>query len=260
MIFWYDFMVGAQIVAKNRPLDRKGKRGVCVVCACTEPRSRGLCAHRIRFECTQKKEVRVCLYLLHLSLPSVPLSYSASNLWPVVMRRIIIKKKLLWQCMLDSVDDDLVGCVLHNLVNNFLRKRRVSKIRKRGCCLRRWHQRKSWEEFSADLTERQFCRYFCMSHGCFDLLCTKIERNVGEGGAFKSEKYLRELQSALRPPKSVAEVRMRTLVKAHSVYTGGIICGDVKSAITLRMLAGGSNLDYLSSCHFLSCHLSMDLR
>jgi hypothetical protein len=49
------------------------------------------------------------------------------------MRRIIIKKKLLRQFMLDSVDDDLVGRVLHNLVNNFLRKRRVSKIRKRGC-------------------------------------------------------------------------------------------------------------------------------
>ena len=49
------------------------------------------------------------------------------------MRRIIIKKKLLRQFMLDSVDDDLVGRVLHNLVNNFLRKHRVSKIRKRGC-------------------------------------------------------------------------------------------------------------------------------
>ncbi|KAL3805723.1 hypothetical protein ACHAW5_003832 [Stephanodiscus triporus] len=30
---------------------------------------------------------------------------------------------------------------------------------------------------------------------------------------------------------------------AHSVYTGGIICGEVKLAITLRMLAGGSYLD-----------------
>jgi hypothetical protein len=95
-------------------------------------------------------------------------------------------KKLLRQCMLDSVDDDLEGCVLHKLVINFLWKRRVLTIRKRGCRARPWRQRKSWEEFSANLTEQQFRRYFCMSRDCFDLLCTKIKINVGEG-AFRSE-------------------------------------------------------------------------
>jgi hypothetical protein len=38
-------------------------------------------------------------------------------------------KKLLRQCMLDSVDDDLEGRVLHKLVKNCLRKRRVLKDR-----------------------------------------------------------------------------------------------------------------------------------
>ena len=149
---------------------------------------------------------------------------------------------LLKKHILDSVDDDSADRVLHKLVFSFLRKRRVSIIRKRSCSMRRWRQRKSWEEFSASLTERQFRRYFRMSRDSFDLLCNEIKRNVGEG-AFKSEEYLYELQSTLRPPDSVAEARMRTLVQAHSVYTGGIICGEVKLAITLRMLAGGSYLD-----------------
>ncbi len=36
---------------------------------------------------------------------------------------------------------------------------------------------------------------------------------------------------------------MRNLVQVHSMYTGGIICGEVKLATTLRMLAGGLYLD-----------------
>ena len=108
------------------------------------------------------------------------------------MRRIIIKKMVLRQCMLDSVDDNLVDSVLHNQVIIFLRKHRVSIIRKRGCSLRRWCQRKSWEAFSADLTERQFRRYFRMSCECFELLCNEIKRNVGEG-VFKSEEFTTQL-------------------------------------------------------------------
>ncbi len=35
-ILRYDFMEGAQIVPKNRPLDRKEKREECVLCACAD--------------------------------------------------------------------------------------------------------------------------------------------------------------------------------------------------------------------------------
>ncbi len=59
----------------------------------------------------------------------------------------------------------------------------------------------------------------------------------------QSKQHLSELQSTLAPPNSVAECRMRSLAWGHSMYTGGIICGEVKLAITLRMLAGGSCLD-----------------
>ncbi len=74
------------------------------------------------------------------------------------------------------------------------------------------------------------------------MLCTNIKSNVGEG-AFKSEQYLSELLSTLAPPNSVAECRMRGIALGHYMYTGVIICGEVKLAIALCMLAGGSYLD-----------------
>jgi hypothetical protein len=80
-----------------------------------------------------------------------------------------------------------------------------------------------------------------MSRECFDMFCTKFKSNVGER-AFKSEQNLRELQSTLAPPNSVAECQMRSLAWGHYMYTGGIICRKVKLAITLRMLAVGSFL------------------
>ncbi len=97
---------------------------------------------------------------------------------------------------------------------------------------------KTWEDFSSSLIESQFRCYFRMSRECFDMLCTKIKSNVGEG-AFKSEQYLSELQSTLAPQNSVPEHQMRSLAWCHFMYTGGIICGEVRLAIILRMLAGG---------------------
>ena len=58
-----------------------------------------------------------------------------------------------------------------------------------------------------------------LPHECFDLLCTKFESNVGEG-IFISEAYLRELQYALAPFNSTAEMRMRNLVRGHMATTG----------------------------------------
>jgi hypothetical protein len=67
-----------------------------------------------------------------------------------------------------------------------------------------WQQRKSWEEFSASLTDCQFRHYFRMPWECFDLLCKRIQDNVGEG-LFKSEVYLHEqLDDTLAPPDSVS--------------------------------------------------------
>ena len=127
-----------------------------------------------------------------------------------MMRRIAVK--LLQQSMLVSAEDDLGERVLRKYIANYIGAYKVSITRKKSSHKRRWHQRKSWQEFSASLTERQFCHYFRMSRECFDLLCTKIESNVGEG-IFKSKAYLRKLQYTLAPPNSTAEMQMRNLVR-----------------------------------------------
>jgi hypothetical protein len=155
---------------------------------------------------------------------------------------MIIAKKLLQQCLFESFGNDLVDCVIRTHAIKLIKKGRVSVMRKKDCCKRVWHQRKSWKEFSAALTDCQFCCYFGMSCECFDMLCTKIKSNVGEK-AFKREQYLSELLSTLAPPNSVAKSRMRGIAWGHYMYTGGIICGKVKLAITLHILAGRSYLD-----------------
>lgn len=67
-----------------------------------------------------------------------------------------------------------------------------------------------------------------MTKGCFEELCYSIKEAVGED-SFKSEDYL--------------ITNRNKCVKAHTITCGGYICGEVKLAITLRMLSGASYLD-----------------
>ncbi len=91
-----------------------------------------------------------------------------------------IAKKLLQQCLFESVGNDLEDHLTRTRVIKLIKKGRVSVMRKNGCCKRVWSQRKSWVEFSVGLTDRRFNCYFQMSCECFDMLCTKIKSNVGE--------------------------------------------------------------------------------
>lgn len=77
-----------------------------------------------------------------------------------------------------------------------------------------------------------------MSRECFRHLCSRIEENVGES-KFKSEQYLRNLKQSSDP----RDKQIRKMMKSHEKSTGGFISGEVKLAITLRILAGGSYLD-----------------
>jgi hypothetical protein len=141
-----------------------------------------------------------------------------------------------------SAEMDLEERNLSNKFARYMKKYRVSSLQKKSSRCRIWRQRKSWEEFSA-LTDCQFCRYFRMTRECFDLLCTRIQDNVGEG-TFKSEAYLREQgDDTLAPPDSVSMCQLRRLAKATFIQYCGLISGEVKLTITLRMLAGGSYLD-----------------
>jgi hypothetical protein len=72
-------------------------------------------------------------------------------------------------------------------------------------------------------------------------LANKIEQNVG-AEVFKSKEYLK--RSKCDPNFSYALLnKQKNLLAAHEHTTGGFISGEVKLAITLRMLAGGSYLD-----------------
>ena len=152
-------------------------------------------------------------------------------------------KKLLLQKVLETVESDAAERMFQIQFVAFMQRYRASSLRKKASRERRWRQRKRWEDFSTSLTDRQFRRYFRMPRECFDLLCKKIRANVGED-KFKSEEYLEDLTNSLAPaPDSIATCRLRRLAKAHLNHTGGWISGEVKLAITLRMLAGGSYLD-----------------
>ena len=94
----------------------------------------------------------------------------------------------------------------------------------------RQHQR--WTSFTYELTNRQFRRYFRMKKEIFQKLCDRIEECVG-AVEFKSEQYLDA--RLMSPPK-----RSNNIFHAHPKTTGGMICGEVKLAVTLRILGGGS--------------------
>ena len=117
------------------------------------------------------------------------------------------------------------------------RKQHVSQLRRTASKNRRFRKRQSWTSFQSKLTDTQFRRYFRMERGCFRSLCRKIEEAVGDS-EFKSESYLRNLRTGA-VPNSVKQ----KFDKIHQKTTGGFISGEIKVAMTLRLLAGGSYLD-----------------
>ena len=127
------------------------------------------------------------------------------------------------------------------ILKSFLSKIRLKQLRRNGARNRVHCQRRSWQQFQLLLTNHQFRRYFQMSRECFTLLAKKIELNVG-AEVFKSKEYLRRLKCDPNFPYALFNTQ-KNLSAAHEHTTGGFISGEVKLAITLHMLAGGSYLD-----------------
>ena len=98
---------------------------------------------------------------------------------------------------------------------------------------RRFVVRKSWDSFQQKLTKTQFRKYFRMEKECFKLLVSTVEGNIGVEN-FKSEAYIQSKE---------ADSRYDEMYNAHKKSTGGIISGEIKLALTLRLLAGGSYMD-----------------
>ena len=73
-----------------------------------------------------------------------------------------------------------------------------------------------------------------MSKECFNLLCERINASVGES-EFKTENYIDSLYQDC--------VCTHPYLTAHQIRNNGIICGEIKLAIILRLIARASYLD-----------------
>ena len=118
--------------------------------------------------------------------------------------------------------------------NQIIQEERERKSRE---AKKRFHRiRRNWCQFKHSITKKHFNRMFRMPVECFDLLCKLIESNVGPEN-FRSEEYITYNLDVVSSSKS------GNIYKAHKETSGGYICGEVKLAITLRILAGASYLD-----------------
>ena len=112
--------------------------------------------------------------------------------------------------------------VRQNLLKSEEAKRRKKKVRVR------------FSDFVSSISPTMFRRMFRMPYECFMLLCRNIEDGVGRD-EFLGEEYIeKELNSGKKKGRMKA---------AHMEASGGYISGEVKVALTLRLLAGASYLD-----------------
>ena len=125
-------------------------------------------------------------------------------------------------------------CVQIRAKQDSLRRSEIARKRIAG------RNRTNWAAFSQSLHDEHFKRMFRMPRACFKDLCSVIEKRVGER-IFCSEKFVKE-------ELANGTGKLANIFRAHKKTSGGYICGEVRLAITLRMLAGASYLDI--SCIF----------
>ncbi len=74
-----------------------------------------------------------------------------------------------------------------------------------------------------------------MSQDCFADLCNKIEE-YGGPREFKQERFIYDLEVQERN-------NSKTMVHLHRMSTGSFVSGEIKVAVSLQLLVGGSYLD-----------------
>jgi hypothetical protein len=170
----------------------------------------------------------------HRNSPSAKWAHRTKKIAKSMLKSIISVKFFDQLMHMNDLEEE----ELNTALLEYMEKKKVGAVRKDSALNRRFRQRKSWAEFESGLTDRQFRRYFRMSRECFQLLCDRIEANVGEE-EFKSEEYLKNLKHT----DVESEKKKVNLMYAHEASTGGFVSGEIKLALTLRLLAGGSYLD-----------------
>ena len=120
----------------------------------------------------------------------------------------------------------------------------------------------NWENFKFSISRKHFTRLFRMSPHCFDLLCDLIKEKIGEDN-FKSEAYIKNVLSMMNvEDQGINSGNRKKRKKSCQIYnmnkktSGGYVCGEVKVAITLRILAGASYLDVacIFAIHYNYCY------
>jgi hypothetical protein len=82
---------------------------------------------------------------------------------------------------------------------------------------------------------------FRMLYSCFNELCCCIENRVGRESFCSQDFISTELEQG--------NSKLARIYMAHKETSGGFVCGEVKLAITLRILVGGSYLDIACIFH-----------
>ena len=142
--------------------------------------------------------------------PSQVSTRSTEDLFLLLILLILVKLQ---------IDDD-VALVESLLAAHLREQRRLNKS------LPREKQVPTWAEFSSRITLQHFNRMFRMSKESFDRLCTKIIDCVGK------ERFQPESANATSNDKKKVTFP-----------------GEVKVAIGIRMLSGGSYLDIVALFH-----------
>jgi AcrR family transcriptional regulator len=122
--------------------------------------------------------------------------------------------------LMDDDDDDFFEALLSVILLEELDMEELRENRERP----RNRRRSTWATYSGCFSDRIFRRMFRMSRNSFDELCRLIETCVGEE-VFKSESYLAN--------------RAGTATDAARNAVGGFLSGEMKVAMTIRLLAGG---------------------
>ena len=112
-----------------------------------------------------------------------------------------------------------------------------NKLMKNSRTIKKRIKRTEWSSIVDELTEAKFRRMFRVTKECFDHLCNKIQEVVGIH-VFKSEEYLKSIFL-----DNIKKTHSSRLKNANQTRYNGYISGQIKLAITLRLLAGASYLD-----------------
>ena len=140
----------------------------------------------------------------------------------IVLTMMVITMTILGGCA--EMTDMLLNAANRSTNRSEAAKKRTPRLRT------------TWKKEMKRFSDRMFYRLFRMHKPCFSRLCNKIESVVGRK-EFKSEEYIEELK------EQGHTTREGSMYQAHVKSNGDYIPGEVKVAITLRILAGASYLD-----------------